>query len=63
MCEQARANECPLWFTPKTDTDTKLHPSLPLNTAVALPVSLTSESSADNDGGYIAVSHVTTSCP
>ena len=55
LCEQARASECPLWFT--STAVRKLHPSLPLNTAVVLPVHLDSDSDDEDRAGddYIAV--------
>lgn len=60
LCEQARASECPLWFT-STSTK-KLHPSLPLNTAVVLPVHLHADSDDEDkraeDTYYMAVRFV-----
>eukprot|EP00752_Nemacystus_decipiens_P007986 g7135.t1 len=57
LCEQARASECPLWFT--STATKKLHPSLPLNTAVVLPVHLDAESDDEEkraeDTYYMAV--------
>lgn len=54
MCEQTRASECPLWFT--SSATRKLHPSLPLNTVVVLPVHLDDMYQGDeNTGDYIAV--------
>lgn len=55
LCEQARASECPLWFT--STAVRKLHPSLPLNTAVVLPVHLDTDSDDEDRAGddYIAV--------
>ncbi|CAN0063883.1 unnamed protein product [Pylaiella littoralis] len=47
LCEQARASECPLWFV--STATKKLHPSLPLNTAVVLPVYLHVDSDDDKD--------------
>ena len=53
---QAWAGECPLWFT--STAARKLHPSLPLNTAVVLPVHLDTDSDDEDRAGddYIAVS-------
>eukprot|EP00903_Cladosiphon_okamuranus_P011855 g11137.t1 len=57
LCEQARASECPLWFT--STATKKLHPSLPLNTAVVLPVHLHADSDDEDtraeDTYYVAV--------
>ncbi|CAN0088492.1 unnamed protein product [Ectocarpus sp. 6 AP-2014] len=56
LCEQARASECPLWF--KSTPARKLHPSLPINTAVVLPVHLHVDSDDEDkmaDDTYIAV--------
>ncbi|CAB1104498.1 unnamed protein product [Ectocarpus sp. CCAP 1310/34] len=56
LCEQARASECPLWF--KSTPARKLHPSLPINTAVVLPVHVNVDSDDEDkmtDDTYIAV--------
>lgn len=57
LCEQARASECPLWFT--STAMKKLHPSLPINTAVVLPVRLHTDSDDEDkrpdDSYYMAV--------
>ncbi|KAG5177205.1 Serine/threonine-protein kinase CTR1 [Tribonema minus] len=39
LVKQARQNEAPLWFT-SSHPDTPMHEDLPLNTAVAIPLSL-----------------------
>lgn len=60
LCEQAKTSECPLWFT--STATKKLHPSLPLNTAVVLPVRLAADSDDENkradDTCYMAVRSV-----
>lgn len=61
MCEQAKASECPLWFT--STPSRKLHPSLPINTAVALPVHIDTDSDDEGAGKlYVAVSSVDYTC-
>lgn len=57
LCEQARESECPLWFT--STATKKLHPSLPINTAVVLPVHVNTDSDDEDvmggDSCYMAV--------
>lgn len=53
LCVQARASGCPLWFV--SSESEKLHPSLPLNTAVVLPIDLEADSTGNQEGSYAAV--------